>query len=76
MIATSVSIAIIGVILPFTLIGTTLGFVPLPPTYWILLCLILLGYAILTHLMKTWFSSQIRIGLSSTALRGLNPTIW
>ena len=41
--------------LPFTWLGAFLGFVPLPPTYWIPLCLILLGYAVLTHLMKTWF---------------------
>ena len=36
----------------------TLGSVPLPPTYWMPLCLILLGYAILTHLIKTWFSRK------------------
>lgn len=57
-IATSLIIAAIGVVLPFTWLGSTLGFVPLPPLYWGLLCLILLGYAILTHLMKTWFSRK------------------
>ena len=57
-IATTLIIAAIGTILPFTWLGGTLGFVPLPPTYWSLLCLILLGYAILTHLMKTWFSRR------------------
>ena len=57
-IATSLIIAAVGVILPFTWLGGTLGFVPLPPTYWMPLCLILLGYAILTHLMKTWFSRR------------------
>ena len=57
-IATSLIIAAVGIILPFTWLGGTLGFVPLPPTYWIPLCLILLGYAILTHLMKTWFSRR------------------
>ena len=54
-IATSLIIAAVGIILPFTRLGGTLGFVPLPSTYWILLCLILVGYAILTHLVKTWF---------------------
>ena len=54
-IATSLIIAAVGIILPFTRLGGTLGFVPLPSTYWILLFLILLGYAILTHLVKTWF---------------------
>jgi Mg2+-importing ATPase len=57
-IATSVSIAIIGVILPFTLIGKTLGFVALPQGYWIPLLGILLSYAVLTHLMKSWFSRR------------------
>ena len=54
-IAASVVIAATGVILPFTWIGTSLGFVPLPPAYWLPLCLILLGYAVLTHFVKTWF---------------------
>ena len=39
-------------------LGGTLGFVPLPGAYWIPLFFILLGYAILTHLMKTWFSRR------------------
>ena len=57
-IATSVSIAIIGIVLPFTFIGTTLGFVALPAGYWIPLLGILLSYAVLTHLMKSWFSRR------------------
>ncbi len=54
-IATSLVIAAVGIILPYTWLGGSLGFVPLPPAYWIVLCFILLGYAVLTHLMKTWF---------------------
>ncbi len=57
-IATSLIIAAVGIVLPFTWLGSTLGFVPLPPKYWVLLCLILLGYAVMTHLMKTWFSRR------------------
>ena len=33
----------------------TLGFVPLPPLYWLLLAMMLLGYMILTQGVKTWF---------------------
>jgi Mg2+-importing ATPase len=55
LIATSLIIAAIGIALPFTWLGTFLGFVPLPPLYWIALLSILLSYAVLTHLMKTWF---------------------
>ena len=41
--------------LPFSWLGGFLGFVPLPPSYWIALGLILLCYVILTHFVKTWF---------------------
>ena len=33
----------------------TLGFVPLPSLYWLLLAILLLGYVILTQGVKTWF---------------------
>jgi len=36
-----------------------LGFVPLPPLYWLLLALMLLGYAVLTQVVKTWFVRKI-----------------
>ena len=62
LITTTIIIAAIGVTLPFSWLGGFLGFVPLPPTYWIALCLILLSYVILTHFMKTWFIR--RFGLS------------
>jgi P-type Mg2+ transporter len=55
LITTSLIIAAVGIAIPFTWLGTFLGFIPLPPTYWIGLFLILLGYAVLTHLTKTWF---------------------
>jgi Mg2+-importing ATPase len=61
-IATSLIIAAIGIALPASWFGGALGFVPLPPTYWIYLCLILLSYAVLTHLVKTWCSRKF--GLS------------
>ena len=62
LITTTIIIAAIGIALPFSWLGGFLGFVPLPPTYWIALCLILLSYVVLTHLMKTWFIR--RFGLS------------
>ena len=34
-IATSLVIAAVGIVLPFTPIGATLGFVPLPTAYWL-----------------------------------------
>jgi Mg2+-importing ATPase len=55
LITTSLVIAAAGIVIPFTWIGTFLGFIPLPLTYWPGLLLILLSYAVLTHLTKTWF---------------------
>ena len=61
-IATSLVIAAIGIVLPFTPVGTALGFVPLPNAYWLPLAAILLCYAVLTHLMKTWFTHRFGLG--------------
>jgi Mg2+-importing ATPase len=62
LLATTLLVAATGVVLPFTSIGRVLGFAPLPWAYWPALILILLGYTMLTHLMKTWFIR--RFGLS------------
>ena len=55
LIATSLLVAAAGIAIPFSPLGPVLGFTVLPPGYWIALALILPGYAVLTHLMKSWF---------------------
>jgi Mg2+-importing ATPase len=55
LITTTIVIAAIAIAIPYSWLGPFLGFVALPPTYWVALCMILLSYVILTHLMKTWF---------------------
>ena len=55
LITMSLIICCIGIALPFTSIGTALGFVPLPWRYWPLLGLMLIAYAALTHRVKVWF---------------------
>ncbi len=55
LVATSLIVAAIGIMLRYTPLGATLGFVLLPWTYWPLLALILAGYAALTHIAKVWF---------------------
>jgi Mg2+-importing ATPase len=55
LITTTVIICCIGVALPFTWIGSALGFVPLPWLYWPLVAAMLLAYAALTHCVKVWF---------------------
>jgi Mg2+-importing ATPase len=44
----------IGAYLPYSPLASTLGFVPLPPLYWLLLLVTLVCYVGLTQLIKTW----------------------
>jgi hypothetical protein len=44
-----------GALLPYTPLGSTLGFVPLPALYWPPVVVIILGYCVLAHLVKSWF---------------------
>jgi P-type Mg2+ transporter len=51
---TTLLIMAFGAYLPFSPLGQFLGFVPLPPLYWLLLLVTLIGYVGLTQLVKTW----------------------
>ncbi len=51
---TSFLIMLIGIAIPFTLVGDYLGFTVLPKLYWPLLGLSLLCYVLLTQAVKTW----------------------
>ncbi len=51
---TTLLIMLIGAILPFSPLAPLLGFVPLPPLYWLLLAVTLLCYVALTQVVKTW----------------------
>ena len=55
LIATSIIICMVGITLPFTYVGASLGFVPLPPLYWPVVIAIIGCYAVLTHLTRVWF---------------------
>ena len=48
-------IVAVGAWLTVSPLANTLGFVPLPSRYWLFLAVMLLGYAILTQGVKTWF---------------------
>ncbi|OAI46692.1 magnesium-translocating P-type ATPase [Planctomycetaceae bacterium SCGC AG-212-F19] len=54
LIVTTAVIMLLGAWLPFSPIGPAFGFTPLPPLYWPLLVVTLLGYVLLTQLVKTW----------------------
>ena len=58
LIATTVVISIVGMVLPFTWAGSALGFTPLPWSYWPLVAIMLLAYAVLAHLVKAWFARR------------------
>jgi Mg2+-importing ATPase len=55
LILTSIIIVAVGAWLTVSPLANTLGFVPLPPLYWLFLAIMLLSYAILTQVVKTWF---------------------
>jgi len=55
LIITSLLIVSVGAGLTVSPLAGTLGFVPLPPLYWLLLASMLIGYVFLTQVMKTWF---------------------
>ena len=50
LILTSVIIVAVGAWLTVSPLANTLGFVPLPPLYWLFLAILLLGYALLTQM--------------------------
>lgn len=52
---TSIIIVSVGALLTVSPLADALGLVPLPPLYWLFLAIILLCYAILAQVVKTWF---------------------
>jgi Mg2+-importing ATPase len=55
LIFTSIIIVSVGAWLTISPLAETLGFVVLPPLYWLLLAVMLVCYVLLTQLVKTWF---------------------
>jgi Mg2+-importing ATPase len=55
LIITSIIIVAVGAWLTVSPLADTLGFVSLPPLYWLLLAIMLPCYVILTQVVKTWF---------------------
>jgi Mg2+-importing ATPase len=52
----SVVIVILGAWLTVSPLAPTLGFVPLPSLYWVILAPILAGYILLAQLVKQWLT--------------------
>src|SRR4029077_10331917 len=57
---TTMAIATIGAILPFTAIGSAIGLVRLPPVYFFWLAGILVSYCLVVQTVKIWFLKQFK----------------
>jgi Mg2+-importing ATPase len=57
---TTMVIATIGAILPFTAIGSAIGLVRLPPVYFFWLAGILVSYCLVVQTVKIWFLKQFK----------------
>ena len=55
MLLITATVMCVGMYLPFSPIGSSLGFVPLPAVYFLWLAGILTCYCVLTQFVKTWF---------------------
>ena len=55
LIVTTILVAGAGAVLPYSPLGPILGFVPLPGSYWVAVFVIILGYCVLAHFVKSWF---------------------
>jgi len=55
---TTLAIVGVGMLLPFSPLAGFLGFVPLPPLYFLILAAMMIIYFALTQLIKTWFNKR------------------
>jgi len=55
LITTSLIILAVGIGLTVSPLAATLGFVTLPPTYWLYLAAMIIAYVLLTQVVKSWF---------------------
>lgn len=55
LVSSTVAIVAIACLLPFTIIGSLFGFVPLPASFFIVLAVLVAGYLIIVELVKRWF---------------------
>jgi len=58
LIASSLIIVAVGAWLTVSPLADALGFVPLPPLYWLILAVMLVCYVILTQVVKNWFTRR------------------
>ncbi len=57
------TIMLVGISIPFTLVGHHIGLQPLPLPYFAFLLIILLSYCTVTQIVKTWYIKKFKIWL-------------
>jgi Mg2+-importing ATPase len=55
---TTLAVMAIAAWLPYSPLAGTLGMVPLPASYWLWIAGFLVSYAVMTHVVKTWFFAR------------------
>lgn len=60
---TTAVIISLGIFIPFSFIGESIGFVPLPLSYFFWVSAIILSYCFLTQIVKNWFVKKFRYWL-------------
>ena len=71
---TTVLVVLIGVILPFTPLAATLGFVPLPGAYFVFLGGVTMTYLVLVELVKRRLMRKLLgIGPATPAAKSVTP---
>jgi Mg2+-importing ATPase len=58
LVASTLFIVAVACILPFTIIGSLFGFVPLPASFFVVLTALVIGYLIIVELVKRWFYTR------------------
>ncbi len=58
LVASTVLIVAVACILPFTVIGSLFGFVPLPASFFVVLAILVIGYIVIVELVKRWFYTR------------------
>jgi Mg2+-importing ATPase len=62
MTVTTLSVMLVGIVLPYSPLAPLFGLVPLPAAYWPWIGLFLLCYAVLTHFVKVRFANRFGAG--------------
>ena len=53
--ASTILIVAVACILPFTILGSLFGFIPLPASFFVVLAGLVIGYLVIVELVKRWF---------------------